>query len=220
MKKITFILALTVFMVVGISAQTVDSAEKSDTGTVNSSTSENKIALDYANYLFEDGFMKGNNAEKIAELSPFLAVQQRESLYSENEQLGVGPFLLNLLLGFGIGSFWQGDKPVGYVQFYGDLIGYGLMIPGLALSLDGNSRGGVLTALGSLLVLGVSIPAYIRPWTFASNRNAKLRRSLNVDANGKALAQSSEKKNGISVSFAPLVLPVSREYGLMARIAM
>lgn len=45
-----------------------------------------------------------------------------------------------------------------------------------------------------------------------------MRRSLQVDENGKAVS-ISEKKNSVSVSFAPIIQPVSNEYGLMARIS-
>ncbi|MBR1403667.1 MAG: hypothetical protein IJ558_05770 [Treponema sp.] len=45
-----------------------------------------------------------------------------------------------------------------------------------------------------------------------------MRQALQVDENGKAVS-ASEKKNSLSVSFAPIIQPISDEYGLMARIS-
>ena len=184
----------------------------------------NKVALDYAHYLFADGFLKKNNAKKIEGLSPLLTGAQRERLYEENEQLGVKPFLLNLLIGFGIGSFVQGDLAIGHLQLWGDLAGYGLLITGAAVTAasaandnaDGVSAGGVVMTIGSLITLAVTLPACICPWTFSARVNKVMRRALNVDENGKAVGSA---KGAAEVSFAPIVQPVTGEYGLMARIA-
>ena len=229
MKK-SLIFILTIFAAGFIFAQEAESVTSSEqtentvAETQKTAPTENEIALEYANYLFEDGFIKGNNAKKIGELTPFLTAEQRENLYEENERLGVKPFLLNLLLGFGIGSFSQGDRAIGRLQFWGDILGYGMMIPGMILVMDATKDldttvGTALVTIGSLVTLGVAIPAYIRPWTFAANRNEKLRRALQVDENGKAVSLSNKAENSVEVSFAPIISPVTSEYGLMARIA-
>ena len=218
MKKSLIVFILAVFAI-GFSF-----AQEAEIASADTENAENKIALEYAEYLFEDGFVKGNNAKKIAGLSPFLTPAQRENLYEENEKSGVAPFLLNLLLGFGIGSFSQGDTTIGYLQLWGDIVGYGLMIPGMIITqkaaedLETSPAGTTLVTLGSLITLGVAIPAYIRAWTFTAHTNKKMRQALQVDENGKAVS-ASEKKNSLSVSFAPIIQPISDEYGLMARIS-
>ena len=229
MKKSLIIFILAIFATCFIFAQeteTVTSLEqrkKTVAETQNSAPTENEIVLEYANYLFADGFLKGKNEKKISELSQFLTPEQRENFYEENEHLGIKPFLLNLLLGFGIDSFSQGDKAIGHLQFWGDVLGYGLMIPGMIMvqeatdDLETSPEGSTLVTIGSLVIVGVAIPACIRAWTFAADRNAKLRRALNVDENGKAVALSN--KTVAEISFAPIIQPITNEYGLIARIS-
>ena len=204
---------------------------ETDTATAASKTAAsadnadaaNKVALEYAEYLFADGFVKQNNAKKIERLSPLLTPTQREALYEEHEQFGVKPFLLNLLIGFGIGSFSQGDRAIGHLQLWGDIVGYGMIISGMIMTssasaddTNGMLAGSAVSTIGSLVTLAVAIPACIRAWTFAADTNKAMRRVLNVDENGKAVASES---GAATVSFAPIVQPVTGKYGLMARIA-
>ena len=196
-----------------------------DVEKADSSVLENKIALDYAHYLFANGIMKDGNAEKIEQLSSFLTARQREDLYEDNSRSGVGPFLLNLLVGFGVGSFWQGDTAVGCIQLFGDIAGFGMMIPGIILSmkaadkLETSSVGTALTIIGGFVTVGVAVPAYIRPWTFAADKNRKMRRALRVDEYGKAIARGDVDGFGVTLAFAPIIQPVTSEYGLAARIS-
>ncbi|MCR5401046.1 MAG: P13 family porin [Treponema sp.] len=185
-------------------------------------TKENEVAFSYAEYIFSQigtGNFTEKDAKDISELTPFLTVEQREEFYSENERLGIGPFLLNLLIGFGAGSFRQGDKAIATLQFWGDFVGWGLMIPGMIVSqnaakdadVEAAKTGTTLTTIGSLVTLAVAIPALIRPWTFANNRNERLRKALKVGNSGKALTD---------ISFAPVLDPITNQYGLVASLKL
>lgn len=171
---------------------------------------ENKIALEYTMYLLDDGIMKHDNAKKVHELSEFLTPEQRIYCYEENERSGVGPFFLNMLLGFGIGSFVQGDKGFGHMQLWGDICGYALMIPGLCMMFKGNEDtlmgGAVLTTIDSAAVGIVGTINLIRPWFYANKQNRTLKRAMRLE----------ERRWDFSV--APIIEPVGQQYGLMAKI--
>lgn len=171
---------------------------------------KNKIALEYTMYLLDDGIMKDTNAKKVHELSELLSPEQRIYCYEENESSGVGPFFLNMFLGFGIGSFVQGDKGFGHMQLWGDIGGYALMIPGLCLMFSGNEDnligGAALTTIGSAVIGVVGTINLIRPWLYANKKNRTLKRAMRLE----------ERRWDFSV--APIIEPIGQQYGLMAKI--
>ena len=85
-----------------------------------------------------------------------------------------GPFVLNLLLGLGIGSFVQGDTTGGLLVAGGEVVGIGLVIAGA-----GNPEGGSALAIGGVALLGAArIAGLIFPFTYANSFNENLRRDL------------------------------------------
>ena len=80
------------------------------------------------------------------------------------------PFVLNLLLGFGIGSWVQGHTAGGLIGSIGGVAGVAMMA-----SAESNQSIG---AIGAIVFLGSYITDLILPWTYASGYNGTLRRAL------------------------------------------
>lgn len=70
--------------------------------------------------LINNGLYK--NEDEIYTLSSELTQQQKNILYDRFEQKPITPFLVNLLLGFGIGSYIQGDIKGGVISTAGDAV--------------------------------------------------------------------------------------------------
>jgi len=104
-------------------------------------------------------------------------------------------FALNLFLGFGIGSFVQGDIDGGIISILGAVGGYALIIVGSVRMTnalyndiyywDGHvSFAGVgFLIAGSVILLGTKIFDAIRPFVYASNVSVAF--SPGIDANGQ-----------------------------------
>ena len=135
-----------------------------------------------------------------------LSPEQRQQLISKHEKSGVGPFFLNMLLGFGIGSFVQGDKKSGGFQLGFDIGGIVLMIGGAAVSgATGEPEAGIpMMVCGAGFCIGAGITGLITPWVYAANHNEGLEASLN----GRT----------VSIHVAPIVNPMNQQYGLGARV--
>ena len=94
-----------------------------------------------------------------------------------------GPFVLNLLLGLGIGSFVQGDTPGGLLVAGGEVVGIGLVIAGA-----GNPEGGSgLVIGGAALLTAARIAGLIFPFTYANAANEKLRQDLGISVSNVSL---------------------------------
>ena len=88
-----------------------------------------------------------------------------------------GPFVLNLLLGFGVGSFVQGDTTGGLMLVGAEAIGIGLVLAG-GVNFFGERQALVY---GGFLLSGVARLAGIAfPFTYANAFNQKLRRDLGI----------------------------------------
>lgn len=208
MKKIIFALALT-FSVFNASlfAQNAE----------NDKNKLNEVAVEYTNWIFEKSkWYTETNEDKLHELSGYLTPEQRTFFYEENEKSGVKPFLLNLLVGFGVGSFVQDDRGMGTLQLIGSTLGLGLLIGGSAWNISSViEKQEFVFVPGAIVMIGIGsfvqfvslTIGCIRPWILAHNRNSKLRKILCVD----------EKNTGIS--FSPIISPVENEYGFMAKIS-
>ncbi len=83
--------------------------------------------------VIDEEFKTDAGKSKVYELSANLTSEQRQYLYDENEKSRVGPFFANAFLGFGIGSFIQGDTKAGKTQLFMDLGGIGALVAGYAL---------------------------------------------------------------------------------------
>ena len=107
-----------------------------------------------------------------------------------------GPFVLNLLLPFGVGSFVQGDTTGGLIVAGGQVVGIGLVVAS-------TSSGDPLWPLGTMTYVGVglyfvaSVAGYVFPFTYANAANDKLRKDLGISVSDVSLSEQ-----GLAVTFA------------------
>lgn len=105
-----------------------------------------------------------------------------------------GPFVLNLLLPFGLGSHVQGDTTGGMVVTVGHLAGALGILLAYGTGLD--PSGAVGTA-----AIGVSVAAslvgLVLPFTYANAANEKLRQDLGLSVSGISWAE-----RGITLTLA------------------
>lgn len=125
------------------------------------------------------------NQSKIQELSKDLSSTEKLRLYSQYKKDQWVPFLINFLVGYGVGSFVEGDTTGGVIALGSDLGGLACVLVGAvssanALSSDPNTTSGLGVMLfGSILVLGSRIFEIIRPFTYTARYNSTLKQSLN-----------------------------------------
>lgn len=122
--------------------------------------------------------------EKAANLSP----QQRYMLFESHKQSATMPFVLNFIVGAGIGSFVQGDTKGGTIGLIADLASLGMILTGYAqgysAALEGDysgTEGSVMVTVGGALSLASRIYQLVRPFTYAKEHNRKLANSLEVN---------------------------------------
>jgi hypothetical protein len=141
------------------------------------------------------------NFSLIQTESIYLTPSQRVNLVDVYQKSVGLPFALNLFLGFGIGSFSQGDATGGWITLLGEAAGIAGVVVGVTMMplavndmapyppddyypYNGypNNNVDIASALivgGTLLYLGTRIFELIRPFTFANSYNTKLKRALN-----------------------------------------
>ncbi|UER67256.1 P13 family porin [Borrelia sp. BU AG58] len=138
-------------------------------------------------------------------------------VYESSKKDPLIPFFLNLFLGFGIGSFAQGDV-VGGLSILGfDAIGAGLLAYGV-YSVGGMSELNDKKDVGEWPVLAVSLMAVggatlaitrlveiVLPFVHASSYNKKLRQNLGVALGGFqpsfSVAVNGSNVPGLGISF-------------------
>ncbi|QFI14197.1 P13 family porin [Borrelia sp. CA_690] len=115
--------------------------------------------------------------------------------YETSKKDPIVPFLLNLFLGFGIGSFVQGDILGGFLILGFDAVGIGLIFTGAYLDIkafENNTKKaafqwtwgkGVMLA-GVVTMAVTRLTEIILPFTFANSYNKKLKNSLNIAFGG------------------------------------
>ena len=122
----------------------------------------------------------------INDLSSDLSPMERTMLFESNKQSPAIPFVVNLLVGFGIGSFVQGDSTGGNISLVGDLVSIALVYTGYAQALnaafnsasyDGTEGAGMML-IGGIGLLATRVFELIRPFSFASDYNQKLSSAL------------------------------------------
>ena len=173
-------------------AQILDGgAQSQQTQTLNVSNEDLVATIEN---LIEDDLE--DNKEKIASLATRLSSEQKQELYDKYQKSAGGYFALNLLLGFGIGSFAQGDKRSAWTQLGFELGGI------TCIALGSSSGSAYATAIGAGFCIGAGIVGLVAPWTYAANRNEALAESLGVE----------------SISWMPMVDPTNESVGLVARI--
>jgi hypothetical protein len=141
------------------------------------------------------------NQERIKEASSGLKQSDKMILYSEYKKDQWIPFLINFVVGAGIGSFVGGDTQGGAIALVGDLVGLGALVLGAAtysseMYSDPYTTKGLGTmTFGYLALLGTRIFEIIRPFTWTARYNSTLKGALNY-FDGMSLAPSVE--NGIA----------------------
>ncbi|WP_025409001.1 P13 family porin [Borrelia coriaceae] len=115
-------------------------------------------------------------------------VDNKLLLYEINKKDPLIPFLLNLFVGFGIGSFAQGDITGGLFVLGFDVLGLGLFSFGMynRSPYTGEMSGFALSFvfLGGLTLFVTRIAETIIPFTYASSYNKKLQEKLGVALGG------------------------------------
>lgn len=141
------------------------------------------------------------NRDEIEAESALLTESEKTQIYRDFLKNPAFPFCLNLIVGFGLGSFIQGDAAGGLISAGCDLLGFGLLFTGtllygigiLDLMFGGTMPAGASATLfgGLAIVTGSRIFESIRPFFFAGRYNAELRRIIGLLA-----------RSGVSLSFA------------------
>lgn len=171
------------------------------------------------NNLIESGLSK--NEEEISSLADDLNIMEKHQLYDMHEKNGAAAFSLGNMAGFGVGSFAQGDIAGGVTILTGQVLGIAGMglgsiafiVPILtivgAMAVPNNYfyiTGGIMIG-GCVSYVGMVIYGFIRPFTYANHYNKMLKESLK-------LGDVEE------LSFAPIVNPYDREYGLQVSVRL
>jgi len=133
------------------------------------------------------------NKDEIQKESSQLSLTDREALFGKNKKKGAAGFvLLDLVPGFGLGSYIQGDVGFGVTQTILDGVGWGLIF----LSTSNEDEIQIFPVLGVLTIITSRVMSWIFPFTFQASYNKKLKSALNLDKN-------------ISYSIDPLIVPTS-----------
>ncbi len=156
-------------------------------GAQNSSSPEARI-----NLLLQDDLYR--NFDLISAESSLLTDEQRYRLFTAHENDPTTPFVLNLIVGLGVGSFVQGD-------IAGGLVGLGLGVVGLGTTMAGyfylvdelandpefvaaadpiSTDGFRLILLGTGVSLGGAIYRLVRTFTYSNRYNRDLQLALSV----------------------------------------
>lgn len=163
-------------------------------------------------------FKTDEGKNRVYELSENLTNEQKMYLYNKYDKSGVGPFFLNFLLGFGIGSFAQGNTKAGVSQLILNVSGCALEVAGYVLVSNSGSgvtrsegkfyTGLACCAAGYGLNLSSTISGCITPWTYAAGYNRDLKRALRIN----------ESWMTVTPQLSPIIDPVNQNYGLVAKI--
>ncbi len=148
---------------------------------------------------------KTKNAEDfqidvIEKLSINFNEKEKDTLYDANKKNILIPFLVNTIVGHGIGSFIQGDIKGGTLSISGELTYIFIISIGFCLSEATDEKLGNPTMLVGVIGLVVSkIYQMIRPFYYASNYNNKLSESLNYVAIKPSI--STDKKFSLNLAY-------------------
>ncbi|WP_210381909.1 P13 family porin [Borreliella garinii] len=105
--------------------------------------------------------------------------------YDKDKKNPIGPFLLNLFLPFGIGSFVQGDYIGGGSVLGFNLLGVILCGTGIILNTrETQLTGSILIGVGASMILTSYVTSLIIPFTFANRYNENLKKRLSAELVG------------------------------------
>ena len=118
-----------------------------------------------------------------------------------------GPLALNFLVGFGVGSFVQGDTTAGLLLAGGDVLGIGLLLAGWGIAVDAAARSdtdaagtaGVVALAGWLTLTAARIGGIIAPFSYANSFNEKLKRDLGISVSDVSLIVPGGQLDGYGV---------------------
>lgn len=216
MKKITVCL-LPVFLFVFLTGQNL---------FASAPETENHVQ-NISHMLGNRGLKK--NFNDIYTEAGFLSFDEKQQLYSSFEDKPLAPFLLNWLIGFGIGSFVQKDYLSGGLCLAADITSVGIGLTGVILwqkELFDASRnadqdvGSLFLMLFNAFSMGTALPfiiaggvlsiasrvyGMIAPWVYGASYNKRLEQALRI---GEA-----------RLSVAPLVMP-DASCGLALRLEL
>lgn len=125
------------------------------------------------------------NEEQIIRESTNLDQSQKLLLYGEYKKDQWVPFIINFVVGAGIGSFVQGDTTGGTIALVGDLAGMACVLLGVssystAIYTDPYTTKGMgVMTLGYIALLGTRVFEIVRPFTYTSRYNSTLKGALN-----------------------------------------
>jgi membrane protein P13 len=143
-------------------------------GTAFSQDNTNKNFLEVQILINDD---LDDHYSTIKKRSAVLSFAEKSFIYDDNSKGPWGPFALNLLVGFGIGSWVQGDGTGGAIGTIGGVGGL------LLMSADRSSFGPSSTAqIGAIIFLSSFIIDLILPFTHSSSYNKKLKRAIGFGA--------------------------------------
>ena len=169
------------------------SAVQNDNGadTINDGTK----AYSKINSLIDSGLEK--NFEQIQILSGKISESDKDSILNGNKKDAGMAFAVNWLVGFGIGSFIQGDTNAGLVTLLGELGAIGILGGGIATMGIDSTVAISLAITGTGVLLGFKIFEMIRPFVFADNYNKKLNQALKISFNVTPYFNLAENRNPV-----------------------
>jgi hypothetical protein len=150
--------------------------------------------------LLKDGLNK--NYDLIQQKASFLNPSEKLFLLDVHEKSMAMPFAVNLLVGFGIGSYIQGDTVGGTIQLAGQVAGAAALlsgiivgnlfaVPAVAEDIEAGHEGGdyedhtieqqagiALLVTGVALSYGFRLYGLISPFVYGSMYNKKLKNAL------------------------------------------
>ncbi len=124
------------------------------------------------------------NFNTIAKESAKLSDFEKMSLYSMHENSPTLPFVVNLLVGYGIGSFLQGDTKTGTTALVADIVALGLYSVGYVQIYEAAFQGEIsdigytMFLLGVGVLVGSKIYQCTKPFSYAKEYNRRLHSSL------------------------------------------
>ncbi|MCX7028018.1 MAG: P13 family porin [Spirochaetes bacterium] len=131
---------------------------------------------------------------------------ERFTLYSRFEKDARLPFVMNLAIGFGLGSFVQGDTNGAVVALIGDVVGVALPLLGYACLMQNNygywnfPYGNEVIYTGFAVIGVTRIFESIRPFSYARRYNTTLRKTLRYGEVPSLSLIPSSNTNGVTLA--------------------
>lgn len=120
----------------------------------------------------------------IKNLTIDMSSMEKNMLYDSNKREASLPFMLNCFVGFGIGSYVQGDTKGGNVALLGNILSFSMLIAGYSqynnstTSSNNFFENNTLFVLGSVGFISTKIFEIIRPFIFSSSYNNRLSQEI------------------------------------------